>query len=500
MFKKLFVIAMVLALAVSAFSGVGVAYASARTASWLVSVTYQNVGTAATSVSVDFYAEGSATPITFDPLSGGTLNAGAGRSFFIGSVSGIADGFRGNAVMSSSQPLVATVVQFSNDTGFKMRMLSNGFQASDGSNQYLIATTLNNKFNRTTVFSIQNTGSTAVTATVHFYDADNAGANISNPTFNIPANSSKYIELDNAADTGFSGGATTQFNGSAIVEVPSGSAVVAAASELYTNKNVGANFEGIPLSRVANTVYLATALCQKFGLDTYYAVQNASLTQNATITVAYKDTAGNNFPTTDGPYVIGPGQKKSITTCSLPGMAGFTGSATITSTGAPIAVIGKAQCQITSCPAAQADVFTIFLGETAGASKLAMPFVRWSSDANFNAASNVGGKQRAYLAVQNLESTQIVVTVKYYDKDGNLAGSENLTIPSFSKGNSNPSTAGALGYGSMNPGEFGYYTDGSFGGSAIIEAAAANPTAKFIAIVRVQHPGAGEDYNAVAVQ
>ncbi len=471
---------MVLALAVSAFSGVGVAYASARTASWLVSVTYQNVGTAATSVSVDFYSEGSATPITFDPLSGGTLNAGAGRSFFIGAVSGIADGFRGNAVMSSSQPLVATVVQFSNDAGFKMRMLSNGFQAADGSNQ--------------------NTGSTAVNATVHFYDADNNGNNISNPTFSVPANSSKYIEMDNAADTGFSGSATTVFNGSAIVEVPTGSAIVAAASELYTNKNVGANFEGIPLSRVGNTVYLATALCQKFGLDTYYAVQNASLTQNATITVSYKDTAGNNFPTTDGPYVIGPGQKKSITTCSLPGMAGFTGSATITSTGAPIAVIGKAQCQLTACPAAQADVFTIFLGETAGASKLAMPFVRWSSDANFNAASNVGGKQRAYLAIQNLENTQIVVAVKYYDKDGGLAGSENLTIPAFSKGNSNPSTAGALGFGTMNPGEFGYYTDGSFGGSAIIEAAAANPTAKFIAIVRVQHPGAGEDYNAVAVQ
>jgi hypothetical protein len=51
----------------------------------------------------------------------------------------------------------------------------------------------------------------------------------------------------------------------------------------------------------------------------------------------------------------------------------------------------------------------------------------------------------------------------------------------------------------MNPGEFGYYTDNTFGGAVVIEADAANPAAKFIAIARVQHPGAGEDYNAVAV-
>lgn len=485
------------------FSTFGARYsakAQARTASWVVSVTYQNVGTAPTPVNVDFYQEGSTTPISFDPLSGGSLNPGAGASFFIGSVSGVAAGFRGNAVMSASQPLVATVVQFSQQAGFKMRLLSNGFQSSDASSQYLVATTLLNKFSRTTVFSIQNTGSSDVTATVRFYDADAGGVLASSIDHVIPAMSSKYIEMDDPSDTGF--GSRTVFNGSAIVTVNTGSIVVS-ASELYTNRNVAANFEGIPLSRVANTIYMATALCQRFGLDTFYAVQNASLTDSAQITVTYKNLDGSD-KAVDGPYSIGPGQKKSINTCapsSGTNMSGFTGSAVITSVGAPIAVIGKAQCSVApgTCPADKVDVFTSFLGEAEGASKLAMPFIRWANDTNFNSPTNTGGKQRAFIAIQNLEGSTIQVNVKYYDKAGNLVATHPLTISAFSKGNSDPSTAGALGKFGMNAGEFGYYTDGSFGGSAVVEAGAGNPTAKFIAIVRVQHPGAGEDYNGIPI-
>jgi len=182
-------------------------------------------------------------------------------------------------------------------------------------------------------------------------------------------------------------------------------------------------------------------------------------------------------------------------------MSNFTGSAVITSVGAPIAVIGKAQCSVApgTCPADKVDVFTAFLGEAQGSSKLAMPFIRWASDTNFNSPTNTGGKQRAFIAIQNLESTTIKVNVKYYDKAGNLVATHPLTISPFSKGNSDANVAGALGQFGMNPGEFGYYTDGSFGGSVIAEADASNPTAKFIAIVRVQHPGAGEDYNAVPV-
>ncbi|MFV2044191.1 MAG: hypothetical protein ACC700_13290 [Anaerolineales bacterium] len=478
--------------------------ASARTATWVVAVTYQNVGTAPANITVNFFAEGSATSINFNPLGTGTLQPGAGASFFIGSVSGVASGFRGSAVMSADQPLVATVVQFSQDAGFKMRLLSNAFQSSDGSAQYLVPTVFLNRFSRTTVFSIQNTESEAIDATVKIYDADNAGVLASSITHTIPAQSSKYIEMDDVSDTGLPGG-TTVFNGSAIVTAVLNSdgttpaSVVSAASEYYTNRNVAANFEGVPLSRAANTIYMATALCEKFGLDSYYAVQNASLSAGAQITVTYKNVDGTT-KATDGPYSIGGGQKKSISTCSpndATNMSGFTGSAVIQSSGAPIVSVGKAQGSFGAPQAGKEDVFTIFLGEPQGATKLALPFVRWANDTNFNSPSNTGGKQRTFIAVQNLESTAIDINVKYFDKDGNLVATQPLTIQGSSKANSDPNGAGATGAAGMNPGEFGYYTDGSFGGGVLIEADASNPSATFIAIARVQHPGAGEDYNAV---
>jgi hypothetical protein len=500
--SRLFTAVIVLAMVCGVFANTGVARASvpssARTAHWIVSVTYQNVGNAPTAVQVTFYAENSTTPIVFDPLSGGNLNAGAGASFFAGSVGGLTSGFRGNAIMSASQPLVATVVQFSQDPGFKMRLLYNGFQSADASNQYLVATTLRNQFDRTTVFSIQNTESEAITATVRFYRASDGGLQ-STVNHAIPANSSKYIELDNPAHTG---ALTDPFNGSAIVTAvkqAGGSAnVVAAASEYYTNRDVAANFEGLPLVNAATKIYLATGLCQRFGLDTFYAVQNASLTDSTNITVSYFNTDGSP-KSTDGPYPLSPGQKKSIITCSPSSgtnMANFTGSAVINSTVAPIVAIGKAQVSGLAPDPNTTDVFTAFLGERAGASRLALPFVRWASQANFDVST--GGKQRAFIAIQNLELSSAKVNVKYYDKNGGLVATQVLTIPANSKGNSDANAAGALGQNGMNAGEFGYYTDGSFGGAVIVEAHSDNPSAKFIAIARVQNPGAGEDYNAVA--
>lgn len=475
----------------------GSAEASARDANWVVAVTYQNVGAAPANVVVEFYAEGSTTPITFDPLNGGTLAPGAGRSFFIGNVANVPAGFQGNAIMNSSEPLVSTVVQFSQDPGFKMRLLYNGFQAGDADSQYFIATVLKNKFSRTTVFSIQNTEDVDVNATVRFYDADNAGALASTVTHMIPAKSSKFVAMDVPADTGIN---AAVFNGSAIItaeKVGGGAAnVVAAASEYYTNANIAADFEGLPLSRAANTINMSTGLCEKFGLDTFYAVTNASLTDSTSITVNYFDLSGNPAGS-DGPYSIGPGQKESIRTCdAVP--SGFTGSAVVTSTGAQIVVIGKAQNSINAGTPGTAEVFTAFLGEAGGAAELAIPFVRWANDAQYFDPGNTGGLQRSYIAVQNLENVSITVLAEYRDKNGALAGTHTLVIPAKSKANTNASLAGVLGFGNMVDGAFGYYQDGTFGAAVTLKAAPANPTAQFIAINRVQNPGAGEDANAVA--
>jgi len=490
-------------LLVLGFASSGSVEASARNASWTVSVTYQNVGTGPASIVVNFYEEDDSTPIFFDPLNGGTLAPGAGRSFWIGNVNNVSPGFNGNAVISSDQPLTSTVVQFSQDPGFKMRMLYSGFQTGDASNQFLIPTVLLNKFSRTTVFSIQNTEDQPIVATVRFYDADAGGTPSSPIQHTIPANSSKFIDMDNASDTGLVG--VTVYNGSAIISAAlqaGGDAnIVAAANEYYTNTNVSASFEGLPVAKAANTVNMATGVCERFGLDTFYAVSNSGTSGNASITVTYYNTDGSQ-KAVDGPYNIGPGQKKSIRTCDPSdgtNMSNFTGSAKITSTGNAIVVMGKAQNSINAGSPGTADLFTAFLGEAAGASKQSFSFVRWASDAQYNDPANNGGKQRAYLAVQNLENSTVLLNAKYYDKNGTLVATDPLSIPANSKGNTNASLAGALGASGMVAGAFGYYTDNTSGGGVIIEADASNPTAKFIAIARVQHPGAGEDVNALPV-
>ena len=502
--KKIGFVIIILMLALSSI-GIGSVNASARDLEWVVSITYQNVGTAESPVTMSFYQEGSATPVVYDA---GTLAAGAAASLYIGRVTDIDAGFRGNAVVSSSQPLVATVVQFhQNAPGetVKMRMLSNGLSSEDGSQQYLIATALGNIFNRTTVFSVQNLETETITATFNFYNVSD-GALLSSIDHDIPASSSRFIETDIITDTGLS---SDIFNGSVIVSAVKKSDgttpanIVAAASELYTNKNVGANFEGIPLGKASDIVYVPSALCKKFGLDTYYAVQNASLTSPAEITVTYYNQDGS-LKTEDGPYTIGPGQKKSIITCAPSSgvdMTDYTGSAVITTTdpSSQIVALGKAQASMPSS-SAYVDVFTIFNAQPEGSSKIALPFVRWANNTHYNSSTNFGSYQRSFIAIQNLENSDAKVNVNYIDKVGNVLATHTLNLPANSKLNSNPSVAGALGLGGMVAGEFGYYTDGSFGGGVIIEAHPDNPTANFIAVNRVQHPGAGEDYNGISIE
>lgn len=168
-------------------------------------------------MSVLFYPEGSTTATQYFPLGQtGKLQAGAGASFFIGNVQGLASGFRGNAIMSSNSPLGATAVQILSGAGFQDAIAFQIVSGDQFSDQYLVATTLLNRFSRSaTIFSIQNTTGNSIDATVKFYSSSN-GALAGEKTHTIPANSSKYIELNDVNDTGLPAG-TTQFDGSAIV-------------------------------------------------------------------------------------------------------------------------------------------------------------------------------------------------------------------------------------------------------------------------------------------
>ncbi|MDQ7030671.1 MAG: hypothetical protein Q9O62_13265 [Ardenticatenia bacterium] len=458
---------LLLLVAVTAVSG------QAYTTSFITSITYQNVGTADANVTFNFYNEASGTAIPYSV----TLPANAGSSLYVGNVSGISSGFQGSAVMSSDQPLVATLVQIPQSTTVKNRPLSNGFSA--GASQVLIATVLKNTFNTNTKFSVQNVDTTNVDITVEFYPTGSSTP-ITVTETNIPPGAAKYF------DTGALSQLGTSFNGSAIVKaVQSGTTtpanIVASALELQTT-NVGARaFEGV--TGGATTVYMPTALCDFYGTTTYYAIQNIDNTNTANVTVTYSN--GNTDTKS-----IGPGQKASFNTCDS-NSSGFSGAATITSTGAEIVAIGKV---------GGAGRYTAFLGETGGASRLALPYVRWTSDTNYNA----GTRQRAFIAIQNIgTSTVNNVQVSYMNKNGEVVGIHTISsIAPGAKANSKAIDATLqAGHSQTELDEFGTpdaNPGGGYGGSVIIEGPSGS---QLVAVVRISSKVGSsvvaEDYNGI---
>jgi hypothetical protein len=215
--------------------------------------------------------------------------------------------------------------------------------------------------------------------------------------------------------------------------------------------------------------------------NTAYAVQNTSLTTSTNVTVEYSNGMSES-------QNIGPGAKGSFNACNATGMPnGFIGSAKITSSATDIIAIGKAAGQ---------GLSTAFEGVALGSEKLALPYVRWATAANFNN----GSQQRVNIAIQNVGTTTITgnILVKYIDRDGNVVGTHTITtdVAPEAKVNSNATNAGLS--------EFGVYAGGTqFGGGAIIEGPAGSElavVARVASVVVATGLRAGEDYNGIPVQ
>ncbi len=447
--------------------------------SFTTSVTYQNVGSATTtSLILDFYATNSATAIPVDlGALNGQLKPLAASSIYVGGLNQLTSGFQGSAVLSSDQPIVATLVQVPpSGSTVKNRPLSNGFSA--GAPNITVATVLKNSATTNSSFSVQNVDTVADDLTVNFY-AVGSTTPITVNVPGLPAGSAKYFDMATLSNI-----SASSFTGSVqIAAVQTGTStpgsVVATALELGTTDDSADAFEST--SGGSSTVYMPSAFCNwgsSGNTNSFYAIQNVSTSADAVVTVTYSNSK------VDGPYTLHPGTKQSVGGCTVESN-NFIGSATITSTGGQIVAIGKIR---------GAGISTAFVGATAGAPKLAAPYVR------FTTAHWVDGtKQRAYIAVQNVGAALNPndVKVAYYDKDGNLAGTYSYpnALAQGAKFSTSASDIGAAGA------EFGFYSNG-IGGAAVISGPAGS---QLVAVVRIQTylgPGTttGEDYNATPIQ
>ncbi len=496
--------AIVTIVALSYSGGIKPASAAARDYTWDTAITYQNVGLSSTKVQILYYAEGESTPILIDPLNGSSLGDNAGRSAYIGGAVGA--GFQGHAVLVATQPLATTGVRFRySPPGYSLRLLYHGFADSSGADKVIIPTVLLNRYDRTTVFSIENLENVDIEVTIRFYNTLDGGDLAGTISHDIEERASLQIAMDDVGDTGLT---LTVFDGSAIItaslkDQKQSADIVAAASEYYIERDIAADFEGTPASEAGHEIYMATALCEMFGLDSYTAVTNVG-TSTEEVYISYLSTQG--YRQAGQNMEIGPGAKGVFSTCYAtdqePSIDGFTGSAVITST-TDIVALGKVQNSIDEGQEATEHFFTIFLGEKEGESKMAIPYVRWATDSDYYDLANAGQWQRSYIAIRNLEDYQIRVRAAYYDKNGNSCAAREINIPARGKAVTNAYDAGAVGgpdsCNGFITGAFGYYTDGSFGGAVVLTRIAPANEGEFIAVNRVQHPGYGEDVNALPI-
>jgi hypothetical protein len=468
--NKVFVGFLVLAMLMAILGNVGSVSAAGYGTAFVTAVTYQNVGTGPATINLSFYASENGTAIPIPPL---TLAKNAGSSLGIGSLSQVSSGFKGSAVMSSDQPLVAVLVQVPPSGGaVTSRPLSSGF--SGGSASLRVPTALKNQFGYTSTISIQNTDSVPNNLSVDFVPV--SGTTIHKDVTALPAGAAKYYDLGTSDPI-----AAATFSGSVVVKATRTTGggdgqVVATSLEAGTSNNFAYAFEGA--TQFSTKVYMPSAFCRYDASQyySYYAVQNTD-TGPVNVTVTYSNGHADPVQT------IQPGAKFSFSGCGISNSLnpnGFIGSATITATG-KIAAIAKIQNN--------SGLATAFLGFVDGASKISAPYVRWTETGWTN-----GSRQRAFLAIQNIGAADLPansVTVKYFDKDGNLKGTHTIStaIAVGGKVNSNPTNANA---GT----EFGY-SGTQFGGGAVIEGPAGS---KLAVVVRVQGISSGEDYNGTPVQ
>ena len=261
--------------------------------------------------------------------------------------------------------------------------------------------------------------------TLKFFDT--TATLIDDITQNIEPGAAYYVDAGSLSALG------TSFNGSVIatakhLDGTTPGSIGGSAMEFDITTDGVKSFESVAVG--ASTIYMPSAMCGAYVQlqKTSYAIQNTSLTTATDVLVTF--TPGGYTASAN----IGPGSKASFIGCNiLP--TGYVGSAVITVTSGepPVIAIGKV---------AGGGLSTAFIGLTTGYATVALPYVRYAPDANYQAQTY----QRTNIAVQNMGSSTIPandITVNFTDSFGH---SGTYTYPNTLAANAkfsvNPSNAG----------------------------------------------------------
>jgi hypothetical protein len=439
----------------------------AASPAYTTSITYQNIGSDVAHVTITYIPDGSSDPVA---LTQPDLPIGASQTVILSNLDPSTASTRGSVRIKSDVEIAILASQVPVNTTVIGRGMSAASQA--GSSQAWLPN-LSKAAGVTTVLALQNQDAVPADLKVTFYGGTSP---VVVDKLAIPAGASTYLDLADISALG------TSFNGTALIQSTqtgtsspgrvSGVSLISTgiSTEVYATESIASG---------GNTLYMPLALCYGMGgMSTTYYVFNTDASQPATVSVAYSngktDTAS-----------IAALSGRSFNACSPSGvLSGYSGSAVISSNGPGILAVGRIKLL---------GMAATFVGQSSGTSRLALPSALYST-----AGYSSGQKYRTQVIVMNLGSNLAAgaVKAKFYGKDGALIGT--YTFPAFAANSRQDVNATKLG---SSGAEFGYYSDGSSGGSMVIEGPAGSSLMALAWQTRVAGSGtyAGDAYNAIPV-
>lgn len=429
-------------------------------------ITYQNVGLDIAHITILYYPEGQSTPIS---IARPDLPVGASATVSIGNLETTPASFKGSAVIKSDVEVAVLMTQIPTTVNVKARPLAGATTKGTASIWLLNIVKVTGM---AAIISVQNLDNNPANIKFTFYGGVKPVILSKN---NIPVGGSAYIDLADMSDL------PNLYAGSVLVEsVRAGNNTPGKITGMSLNSD-GTATDANATESIAGggtTIFMPVAMCYAMGgMSTSYFIFNTDPIQSATVTVTYNTgkSDSQSLPSRTGRYFSACAPKSTA--------SGYYGYATIKSNGPLILAKGVIK---------NMGVSATFIGQSTGTDKLAFPFVSYSAS-----QYTTGQRSRTTISVMNLGGNLAAgaVKAKYFGKDGKLMGT--YAFPAFASGmkiETNAAQLGAVGA------EFGYYSDGTSGGSVIVEGPAGSSLMAVGLVLNVVSSGvySGEMYNGIS--
>jgi hypothetical protein len=268
--------------------------------------------------------------------------------------------FSGSFVLSSDQPLAATVTTANSSTG--SAYASDAYSGvSDPSASVFLPIIMGKLGVWNTRITVQNAGQAAASVTIQYIGS---GAPANTTITGLPA--SMMAMVDQADNTGM-----TNFNGAALVTSDQPLAVV--VDEYKTSGGVLVSYNGVPLAKADTTLYMPGFIAQSVWATDFTIVNTVGTAANVTVNFSGVSNALSGSIAGNGAaYVNGyVGTYPAGWTGTAP-KSGYYGAATITSSQKVVVVYNISNSG--GGPGNYAEGYTGF-PSTAGATKVSVPLI-----------------------------------------------------------------------------------------------------------------------------